>query len=270
MTIKIAGIHRLSRGYWKVITGLVLVFFSSVVLFLNRGVSVETARLPGAIDSQGGVEQVVSPGSESSGAAPATPSVEMIMAPVGSTGVIAQRAPSVIDEQRQRSLADRLPGEGVLLAGETVDLSAAEHVLTSEASEFSQAVAQLKAQSLNDSLASELDQIYRDGLEMQLQSAATEGRATLDEFACGLRLCLGSVRAPAPGIQPPSIGDLLDAAGLQSHSLVENPVAVDGLEQMRFIIATDPTSNEVSLTTGRSYEIISEGERSDKVIPDGG
>lgn len=137
------------------------------------------------------------------------------------------------------------------LSTERKYLSRSMHLSSSPVSEtlksesFDAEIEDLRRQALDNANALELSSLYRDQLQRQLASAGHEGH--LENFACGLRVCMGQVSSPSEGIGW-SPGDIpSQQEGLGVYSLIPHRFTTEnGTTVHRFVFTTHPDSNTIT------------------------
>lgn len=155
-----------------------------------------------------------------------------------------------VQGQRTSDLIESLPGErDFLTVSSQVDLDMTARLL--QADDFLTRIEDLRSDSFQSADAGELSEVYSEFMESALGQLAEE--TTLREFACGLRICLGMADF---------LGDRSDLVRLnnQIHTIVNgppvyvfvqdiviNPQGPGGINQLRFVMSTDPESNSVSI-----------------------
>jgi len=156
----------------------------------------------------------------------------------------------VIAQDRMRELRDRirranhLPAENLLVRNENIDIQSSTELLKSDETEYEEFLDALDEQSLDDSLAHELTDLYRDYLRNSLD---TEGfDFSVDRLHCGLRICAG--RAVADSDQWQEYFDRIGAGenDLPVYSVVRYLYELEnGLTENRFVFSIDPDSASI-------------------------
>lgn len=169
----------------------------------------------------------------------------------------ANRAPAV---QRSRAeimaamrAADRLPAEDLLLAGKSVDAYGLRAVMQAEDEQFAQMLDEMQRQMMADPLASDVDHMYRSGIEQAMHDHPDVGNGTptLERFVCGLRLCAGALGGIPDGVDPDDWWNdsVVGHSGLPTYVNALVPATdSNGAPQYRFVFSTDPSSNAVVFT----------------------
>lgn len=152
-----------------------------------------------------------------------------------------------------RRAADHLPAEERVLTGKRVDLDRIKAVVLAEDERFAQMLDEMQRQMMADPLASELDQMYRSGIERAMHDNAYVGAETpkLDRFVCGLRICTGTFGGVPEGVDPGDwwTNSVVNQTGLPAYvTTLVAATDTNGALQYRFVFSTDPSSNSVSFT----------------------
>jgi len=156
----------------------------------------------------------------------------------------------VIAQDRMRELRDRirranhLPAENLLVRNENIDLQSSTELLKSDETGYEEFLDALDEQSLDDSLAYELTDLYRDYLRNSLDTDGFD--FSVDRLQCGLRTCAG--RAVADSDQWQEYFDRIGAGenDLPVYSIVRHSYELEnGLTENRFVFSIDPDSASI-------------------------
>jgi hypothetical protein len=147
--------------------------------------------------------------------------------------------------------ADRLPAEERLLDGKAVYLNGITAVVMAEGEQFAQMLDDMQRQMMADPLASEVDHMYRSGIEQAMHDnpSAGEGTPKLERLVCGLRICAGAFGGVPDGVDPDDWWNdfVINQSGLPTYVSALVPATdSNGTLQYRFVFSTDPSSSSIS------------------------
>lgn len=244
-----------SRRWWSILIGVcLLVLLVLAALFLREhrvAVIVPTnpaARASNGVDSLGAASEQVR--DVALGEQATELNVRETQLSAGRTPVAKLSRAEIVAAMRA---ADRLPAEERLLAGKRVDLDRIKDVVLAQGEQFAQMLDDIQRQMMADPLASEVDHMYRSGIEQAIHDNPYVGADTpkLERFVCGLRICAGALGGVPEGIDPVDwwTNSVVNHSGLPTYVSAFVP-AIDsnGALQYRFVFSTDPSSNSVSFT----------------------
>lgn len=147
-------------------------------------------------------------------------------------------------------LAESLAAERVFLTMRSqIDTSEVQRHLQSDG--FSEVVEQLASESMNSAEARELAEIYSDVMQSAI-AGALDG-AVLEEFACGLRICLGTAEFTGGNAELLALSRWMreEREGPPIYVFMPtwapHPHGRAGRSQLRLLLSTDPESNSATL-----------------------
>ncbi len=244
-----------SRRWWPILIGiclLLLLVFASVFWREHR-VAVIAPTYPIARESEVADPSVV----VSEQASDTTSGEQAAEQNVSVPRLSANREPAVQLSRAEivaaMRAADRLPAEGLVLTGKSIDLDRMKEVVQAEGEQFAQMLDEMQRQMMADPLASEVDHTYRSGIEQAMHDNPYMGAETptLERFVCGLRICAGSLGGVPVGVDPGDwwTNSVVNQTGLPAYVTTLVPaIDANGAIQHRFVFSTDPSSNSVSFT----------------------
>lgn len=152
--------------------------------------------------------------------------------------------------ERAPDLAESLSAERAFLTmRHQIDASEVQRHLQSDG--FSEVVEQLASESIDSPEARELAEIYSDFMQSAI-AGSLEG-ALLEEFACGLRICLGTAEFTGRSADLLVLGrwlrDERDGPPIYAfiQTWVPHPYGPAERSQLRLLLSTDPESNSATV-----------------------
>ena len=156
----------------------------------------------------------------------------------------ATSSPTALQVLRRRIAdASALPVERQFLLNNQVDVPSLARQIKSE--QFDLIVDQLHQQSQMDPLAHELDAIYRQAIEHQV--SGDDAGLKIDRFACGLRVCIGSMRSAENTDSWSKWLTAFDLDPSTPHQVLADFTINDGAGGVshRFLFSTDEETNAI-------------------------
>lgn len=137
-----------------------------------------------------------------------------------------------------------LVSEAPFLLGGAVDLDAVRRIIDSDA--FEAQVARLEREMVQDAVASEAGDAYAGAIRLQFEALRLE--RSLDRFACGRGLCMGSMDSPRTDATYQAWWAEFQASAATPHDVGFDYTAQrpDGGQVHRFVFAHDPSIRSVS------------------------
>lgn len=152
---------------------------------------------------------------------------------------------------RERKLAsppravDRLPIENNFLHGTNVKGSAVFASLKSN--QFGDVMREFERQTSRDPLAAEQTNTYERAIRQEVANA--KNAMQLQDFSCGLRICMGSIRSTDQAQFDAWFKEFMASKSLPTYVATSDTVDVGGGNyEHRFLFSIDPTSNGVEPT----------------------
>lgn len=172
--------------------------------------------------------------SESKGAAGA---IDQEVTATTGTAKTASTLSGLHELRRRIAEAYALPAESQFLTDDRVSAAKLKPLFQGEG--FDLAVDQLQQQSLLDPLAHELDSAYRQAIEQQI--SGNDGGLGFDQFACGLRICIGSMRSAENSDAWSRWSEAFDLDPSTPHQIFADFTSSDGAGGLshRFLFSTD-------------------------------
>lgn len=192
-------------------------------------------------DFKGVVEQPQRPSAPASDAAPAAESPA-----TDEGGVNIQiTARNVNPQDREVS---SLPSEHAYLQGDALSGTVAAQSFRAPPEVFDKAIEALRNEAARDNEATQQTRAYRDAIEAQFANSG--GRLRLQNFVCGLSVCLGSLRTSDSEGYNAWAKQMFDSGQPPHYSFTDGRFPLGGdVYEYRFLFSTDPAVNRIS---GRS------------------
>ena len=138
---------------------------------------------------------------------------------------------------------DKLAIERNLLRGKSLDGMSARTYLQSN--RFDALMREFHAESSRDPLSSELTSTYSNAMAQQI--GASGNSVKINDFSCGLNLCMGSINSKDQASYDQWQTQFSTNKGSPSYAYADYTVDMGGgVVQHRFMFSTDPKSNSVT------------------------
>lgn len=143
-----------------------------------------------------------------------------------------------------RGAADRLPAESNFLHGKYVDGAATQGILQSN--RFGDIMRELQKEAMHDSLAVDQTKTYQAAI--QQEAAKVKSTVEIQDFACGLRICMGSMRSTDQAQFNNWMKEFLSSNSTPKYAVTSYTGDLGGGNyEHRFLFSTDPTSNGIAV-----------------------